>query len=237
MKPITTESTNRFAALVYGEPGMGKTSLLRTIPEGQRACVLSAESGLLCVRDLVTSQRVEGFELASFDDLRTAYEQLQTKEFKERYQWVFLDSLTEIGQRCIEGLKESGRYSEKDAFKLWGEYGEKMTAMVKAFRDARDFSVVMSALAKAESDDLGRRFIKPDLQGRIGERLPALFDLVFYMDVEKVEGEDTRVFITSPTDTSRGHVVAKDRSGKLNQVEKPDLTHIFSKIMEETNAN
>jgi len=237
MKPITTQSTDRIAVLVYGEPGVGKTSLLRTIPNEQRACVLSAESGLLCVRDLVSNKQVEGFELTSFDDLRTAFEQLRTKEYQDRYQWVFLDSLTEIGQRCVEGLKDSGRYSEKDTFKLWGEYGDKMLHMVKAFRDLTSYSVVMSALAKVDADDMGRRFIKPDLQGRIGERLPALFDLVFFMDIEPVDGEDVRVFITSPTDTTRGHVVAKDRSGKLTQVEKPSLENVFNKIMEVDSGN
>ena len=42
MRLITPETNNRFNCLVYGQPGVGKTSLLRTIPEDEPVCTLSA---------------------------------------------------------------------------------------------------------------------------------------------------------------------------------------------------
>ena len=65
LKPIVAEKVDRFTALVIGEAGIGKTSLLRTIPEEDKVCVLSAESGLLAVRDLVKAGRVEEIGRAS----------------------------------------------------------------------------------------------------------------------------------------------------------------------------
>lgn len=70
LKKINIENASRFCALVIGPAGIGKTSLLRTIlgqcydqdqgwvqcqePTG-RVLTLSAESGLLCVRDLIAA--------------------------------------------------------------------------------------------------------------------------------------------------------------------------------------
>ena len=121
MKKISIENSSRFCALVIGPAGIGKTSLLRTIlgqafnpqtgaweqaaePSG-RICTLSAESGLLCVRDLVASGHVEGFEIGTFQEFREAQTYFMQKEFEQRYQWIFIDSLTEISARCVESAK------------------------------------------------------------------------------------------------------------------------------------
>lgn len=85
---ITPQATNRFCCLVIGQAGTGKTSLLRTImgqeydqesrewkqsrEPTEKVLTLSAESGLLCVRDLVEQGMVEGYEIGSLQDFREA---------------------------------------------------------------------------------------------------------------------------------------------------------------------
>ena len=161
LKPITPETANRFCCLVVAPAGTGKTSLLRTImgqefnPDArqweqkeepsQKVCTLSAEAGLLCVRDLVTAGLVQGYEIGSLLDFKEALSMLMQPDFKERYQWVFIDSLTEISSRCVEHMKQKHQGS-KDAFKLWGEYNDTMTQIIKAFRDMTDYNVVFTCL-------------------------------------------------------------------------------------------
>jgi len=227
LKPITMESVDRVTGLVIGPAGIGKTSLLRTLPKDEKVCVLSAESGLLAVRDLVKSGQVAGFEIGSFADMREAYEYLTAGT---EFRWVFIDSLTEISSRCVEAMQ--AKYPNKaDSFSLWGEYNQLMTHIVKGFRDLLEYSVIFTCLPTCEKDEMNRRFLGPAVSGSsLKERLTSYFDEVLYMDTQKGEdGSDYRVFITQPWQ----RYPAKDRSGKLKLIEKPDINHIKTKILED----
>lgn len=177
---ITPQATNRFCCLVIGQAGTGKTSLLRTImgqeydqesrewkqsrEPTEKVLTLSAESGLLCVRDLVEQGMVEGYEIGSLQDFREAQAMLMTPEFRERYGWIFIDSLTEISSRCVEAMRMKHQ-SGSDTFKMWGEYNDAMTLLIKAFRDMRDYNVVFTCLESADTDDNRRRFLAPAISG------------------------------------------------------------------------
>lgn len=229
LQPITSESLNRINILVYGQPGIGKTSLARTIPEAERVCVLSAESGLLSIKDLVDSGRLTGIIVNSFKDFEEAYQQLaQNPEWQKAYDWIFIDSLSEISSLCQEQAMAK-HASVKDTWKMWGEYTDDMFRLVKGFRDLRGYNVVFTALEATEVDEVKRRFIGPDVSGKkLKERLPAMFDEVFYMTLATdLEGNQRRALCTSP---STGYP-AKDRSGRLAPLESPNLAEIKAKIL------
>jgi len=184
----------------------------------------------LCVRDMVISRQITGFEVESFDDMQEAYSLLTQKEFQEQYKWIFIDSLTEIASRCVEAMKK--KYPKKaDAFSLWGEYNDLMTKIIKDFRDISSYSVIFTCLPSTEKDENNKRYIAPAMSGAsLKERLTSYFDEVFYMTVQKDdEGVNHRVFITQPYD----RYPAKDRSGRLATIEKPDIEHIKNKIFKE----
>lgn len=244
LKKITPETAGRICALVVGPAGSGKTSLLRTIlgqsydqeagawvqtsETADKVCVLSAESGLLCVRDLVTEGKVEGFEIGSFSEMREAYAALQDKACVERYRWLFIDSLTEISARCVEAVK--AKYpSSKDSFPMWGEYNDSMTALIKAFRDMASYNVAFTCLETVDKDQNGVRYKAPMISGSgLKERLTSYFDEVLYMD--KILDENGIQHTVFRTNEPIG--VAKDRSGKLNAIENANLLTITNKILQ-----
>lgn len=218
--------------LIYGSPAIGKTSLAGTT--GEPTCVISAEAGLLSLSghdiDFIDmGHDDDGLMLPPskrFDRLKDAFKYLMTEEAQKKYKWVFLDSLTEMGQLLHEKLL--AKYPDrKDALILWGEMNTEMRSMIKAFRDIRGYNVVFTALAQPEKDENGRRSQGVMLQGKISDQLPAYFDEVFYYTMidDEVKGQ-TRVLFTDSTDK----FVAKDRSGKLDPIEKPDLKNIAEKI-------
>ncbi|WP_418764647.1 AAA family ATPase [Mailhella sp.] len=243
LKKISMDTTNRICALVVGPAGIGKTSLLRTIfgqqfnsktgqweqisePAG-KVCTLSAESGLLCVRDLIASGQVEGFEIGTFQDMREVHAALMSPEFRQRYQWIYIDSLTEISARCVEAVKL--KYpSARDSFPMWGEYNDSMTALIKAFRDLTSYNVIFTCLETVDKDQNGFRFKGPMISGTsLKERLTSYFDEVFYMERCKNDsGEENVVFKTrEPVG------LAKDRSGKLDPEEPANLLTIQKRIL------
>ena len=109
---------------------------------------------------------------------------------------------------------------------MFGENAETMMKLVKEFRDLK-YNVVITALASVEKDDIGRRFLVPDVVGKFAQSLPQLFDEVFYLSSKIGEdGKPSRVFQTSSSE----NVIAKDRSGALDLFEPPNLSEIFKKI-------
>lgn len=243
LKPISPESVERICALAIAKYGLGKTSLIRTalgqeFVEGQwiwkhetteKVCVLSAESGLLTVRDLVKSGHVEGYEIGSLQEFKEAYTLLSTtKEMKERYTWVFIDSLTEISQRCDSVMRDKYPDAAK-TFRRWDDYSDTMIKTIKEFRDLRPYNVVFTCLETIDKDESNRRFAAPDVVGKgLKEKLPSFFDEVFYMKtMQDEQGGEHRVFYTQPVN----EYPAKDRSGKLATIESPNLLEIKRKIL------
>lgn len=249
LTPITVDRTGRFCALLLGPAGIGKTSTLRTLLgedyqggkwiktslRQEKVLVVSAEGGLLSVFDLVKEGLVQGFEARSLDELREIFAYIQSPAFREAgYTAVFLDSLTEISSRVAESL--SKKYPNKsDTLKMWGEFSEVMTAIIKSFRDLPFASVFFTCLVQNDKDDVGKRHLAPDIAGsKLKSRLTSYFDEVFYLDRVQVnvsEDPETPVFEDRLVFKTREPVgMAKDRSGKLAAEEWPNLSLIRDKI-------
>ena len=249
LQRITAQSADRICALLIGPAGIGKTSQIRCLLgqdfqngawvqsgfQPEKVLVLSAESGLLCVRDLVASGQVEGFEVRSLADFQEGLRFCLSPDFRQAgYQWVFIDSLTEIAARCAEDLQK--KYpSKSDSFKMWGEYSQTMTDIIKTFRDLGGVNVVFTCLLAVEKDDAGRRFPVPDISGSgLKQRLTSYFDEVLVMErlvlnVSNPEAPTMQEVLVFNTKNPVG--LAKDRSGKLAETEYPSLLSVRNKIL------
>lgn len=232
--------------VIAGEAGNGKTTLARTIQEGlkERVLVISAEAGLLSLKgtgiDFIELQRkfddqkkewVEVSKVARIAYLAEVYDWLLKDEQKKRYQWVFIDSLTEIGQNMLEFLESLEEYQgPKNNIKKYGELATRMRSLCKTFRDMPHYNICFSALVKEETDSDNQKQVKVALTGAFADQLPALFDCVLYLgvmpDVDD-QGRNVRKILTQKTPK---HTFPKDRSGTLLQLEPADLSVIVRKI-------
>lgn len=219
-------------ALIYGSPGVGKTTLAGTT--GEPTLVISFEGGLLSLNDkdvdFVDCTLNEKGEVISKSDrlakLAQVYQWVQTSEVKSKYKWLFIDSLTEIGQNVIE--KQNLLFPErKDALPMWGEVSKELRGIIKAFRDLPYYNVVFTALSEVDKDEMGSRFHNVALPGKTAQQAPAYFDLCLYYHVyQDDKGEKQRGLVTQPSDKA----VAKDRSGKLDLLMEPNLEVISRRI-------
>jgi phage nucleotide-binding protein len=204
--------------LVYGQSGIGKTSLLGTMPE-RETLIVSAESGLLCLAD----KSIDVVEVKSYDAVRAAYAFLQKNEDEGRYKYIAIDSLTEISDLVVKSLKNREEYKNpSNALKMWGEFNDTMIGLVKAFRDLPRH-VVFSALSD-DVNDGGIITKHPLISGNKAQKLlSSFFDEVFFLTINQ---DNEREVCTQPTH----QFIAKDRSGKLASSEAPNLNDIINKI-------
>ena len=231
---IVANQTLKF--LIYGNPGVGKTTLAGTI--GESTLLISAEAGLLSL----AGKDIDVIDLAVDKDGKTIPKEkrlaelgkvlvfLEKPETQAKYKWIFIDSLTEISQNLVENLQLVWP-DAKDGLKLWGDYAKKSRSLIKAFRDLPHYNVVFTALQTEDTDENNQRFIRADMQGKIGKQLPAYFDEVFWLHIE--QGGTKRFLLTE----TREKIAAKDRSGKLLPIEAPNLNDIAAKIRGVKNAN
>lgn len=204
--------------LVYGKAGIGKTTLMATAPS---PIVLSCESGLLSIADA----NLPYIEIETVDDIYEAYEYLVNGEGKDKYKTICLDSISEIAEVFLSTLKKRN----KDARAAYGDLADDMGGMIRAFRDIRGKNVVFSAKrTRLTDDDTGVTSYVAAMPGKtLLNGLPFFFDEVFYMTkMQDSEGIDHRVIMTE----AGFQYDAKDRSGKLNPIERPDLSYLFDKI-------
>jgi phage nucleotide-binding protein len=217
VKTTGSLSANGVKVLVYGQAGAGKTSLIKTLPS---PIVLSAEGGLLSIQDA----DLPFIEIASMTDLQEAYKWLTESDDAKAYKSVALDSISEIAEVVLNAEKKA----TKDPRQAYGAMQEQMADIIRAFRDLPGRHVYMSAKLEKTQDEMGRVLYAPSMPGnKTGQALPYFFDEVLALRVEKDgEGVTQRALMCD----SDGLWLAKDRSGKLDMWEAPDLSAVFAKI-------
>jgi hypothetical protein len=219
--------------LLFGQSGEGKTFMASTVPV--KTLLIGAENGELSLRgsdvdfiDLTKDDAGKNIpENLRLKRLGEIYDFLLTPEAIKTYQCIYIDSLSEIAQFVLDDLKKEYP-DKKDALKMFGENLDIIKNIVKLFRDLPYYHVVLTSLAKIDKDENGKRFIAPDVSGKMSSMLPAFFDEVFYLStIENQDGRLQKVVQCHPSD----RVKCKDRSGKLDPYEPADFTHIFNKIL------
>lgn len=206
-------------ACAYGRSGMGKTTLCATSPS---PVILSAEAGLLSLAKF----DILAIEIKTVADLAEAHKWVTQSNEAKQYWTVCIDSVTEIGETILANAKTQ----VKDVRQAYGELIDKMLMTIKAFRDIQGKHVYVAAKeARFKEEATGKVMYGPSMPGQVlGQGLPYYFDEVFHLNIgTTAEGDKYRYLRTQPD----FQYEAKDRSGVLDEIEKPDLNHIFNKIM------
>ena len=208
-------SSTGIKVLVYGRAGVGKTTLCATAPA---PLIISAESGLLSIAD----RDVPYIEIHSVDDLYEAYD-FATSEQAEAFQTICLDSISEIGEQILAQAKEDN----KDGRKAYMDTQDKVTGLLRSFRDIPHKNVVFVAKQEKMQDDTGAIHFGPSMpSSKLSQNIGYFFDEVFCLNIGQDEEGSYRYLQTQPDTLYE----AKDRSGKLDIIEKPDLVSVFNKI-------
>lgn len=213
----TKKTVNSVKALIYGESGVGKTKLASTVPN---PLILNAEGGLLSL----AQNNIDSVKIETVIDIMDVYEFLTESEDAKKYETVVLDSVSEIGEVYLSTLKKL----HKDARQAYGELADDVSKMIRAFRDIPDKHVYFIAKAARIEDENGISKYVATMPGKnLLNNLPYYFDLVMPLRIGKLEDGSTYRYLQTKAELQWN---AKDRSGVLDDIEKPDLGEIFKKI-------
>ena len=244
---------------LVGIPGIGKTSQLHTLP-AKATLFVDLEAGDLSVkswtgdsvrprtwqefRDLVvflagpmpTATKDQTFSQAHYDHVCEKY---GDPAQLAKYDYYFVDSLTVLSRLCLAWCKTQPQaFSEKtgkpDSRGAYGLLGQEMIAALTHLQHVRDKHVIFVAILEEKSDDIGRRTFQLQLEGsKTALELPGVLDEVITLSSIKDEnGGSFRAFFTRADNPSG--FPSKDRSGRLDALEAPDLGQLINKCLNVT---
>lgn len=150
-----------------------------------------------------------------------------------KYETIFIDSITVASRECFKWAKVQPETFNKDGKPdtrgAYGLLGQEMIRWLTHLQHCPK-SVVVSGILDMEVDDLKRVSWNPQVEGsKTGRELPGIFDQVITLQNFKAEdGTQYRAFCCQQQNP--WNYPAKDRSGRLELIEAPDLGALIKKI-------
>lgn len=239
IKLLTPEETY-VKALIYAEPGTGKTHLACTAPNPILLLTETAVSKTTIKNvERITGRRIPYWEINSLDDLEEAYEYLVGEGYKH-YQTVILDGITDTYHRILAAAIEfaASNVNRKTVHDPdlpeqsdWQRVGNKLRTLVRLFRDLPMDVVVTALVMDVRSEMRTVPYIQPS---KLALEIAAYFNLVGYLYADKVGENIVRKLQVEPD----LRFVAKNPGGSLPPVvENPDFTKIFEIVKKGELAN
>lgn len=241
--------------VIFGPSGIGKTTLLNTLP-AERTLFVDLEAGDLAVQDWPgdairpkTWQEFRDFAvflggpnpaLRDEQPFSTAHHRFVCEQFGDpaslaKYDTYFIDSITVLARLCFQWCKgQPQAFSEKtgkpDSRGAYGLLGQELIGALTHLQHTRDKNVVLVGILDEKTDDFNRKVFVPQIDGsKTGLELPGIVDQVITMTALKADdGSLYRAFVCH-TLNPWGYP-AKDRSGRLDLTEEPHLGHLLHKM-------
>lgn len=246
---------------LFGRPGIGKTTLLKTA-SAKRTLFVDVEAGDLAVldwpgdtlrpktwpqfRDLAVFLAGPNPALPADAPFSQAHFEHVCQQYGDpaqldKYDTFFVDSITVLSRMCFSWAKAqpaafSERTGKPDSRGAYGLLGQEMITALTHLQHARGKNVVFVAILDERIDDFNRKVFVPQIEGsKTALELPGIVDQVVTLaEIKSDDGSSYRAFVCQ-TINPYGYP-AKDRSGRLDLLEAPDLGALIAKCASSTHS-
>ena len=169
---------------------------------------------------------------AQYDAVCKAFEAIDLSKYKT----IFVDSITVASRECfkwsqVQPEAMSEKTGKPDTRGAYGMLGREMIRWLTHLQHS-PMSVIVVGILDQEVDDLKRVTWSPQVEGsKTGRELPGIFDQVMTLQTFKTEEGQMYRGLCCQQQNPWGYP-AKDRSGRLELLEAPDLGLLLKKIRE-----
>jgi hypothetical protein len=240
-------------ALIVGPAGVGKTSLLRTL-DLKSTLFIDLEAGDLAVQDVkVDTLRPRTWEecqavacflggpnpalpptavysQAHYDAIAPQFEGSNLG----KYETYFLDSITVAGRLCFKWCEQQpDSVNDKGKKNLLGTYGlmgREMIGWLTHLQHVRNKNVIFVGILEKQVDEFNTTHWELQVDGsKTGKELPGIVDQIATLQfVDFGDGKPMRALVCN-YGNQYGYP-AKDRSGRLEPFEEPNLGKWLAKL-------
>lgn len=220
-------------AMLFGPPGSGKTPLINTAP---RPLLLATEPGLLSMRnsniptwDAYTTARIDEF-FAWFTKSAEA----------KNFDTLAIDSGSQLAEISLSDALEK----RKDGRKAYGDMSQYCMGHFDDLFFMPNKHIVL--ICKMSREEVGKQVVaqgnafavemtyqsQPYFPGQdLKVKVPHRYDEILYLNEAVVPGQGPKPVRAIRT-KGTPEIMARDRSGKLAELEPPDLAALFAKVMQ-----
>ena len=240
---------------IFGKWGCGKTPLLWTL-DAKSTLFFDMEAGDLAIegwegdtlrprtwqecRDFAVFiggpnpalRDNQPFSQAHYDAVCT---KLGDPKAMDKYETVFIDSITVAGRLCFQWSKGqpqaiSEKTGKEDLRSAYGLHGQEMIGWLTHLQHTRNKNIWFVGILDEDIDEFKRKIFVPQIDGsKVGRELPGIVDQVVTMaEIQAPDGTSYRAFVC--TKFNRFGYPAKDRSGRLGEIEEPHLGRLMDKL-------
>lgn len=232
-----TLSTKKINILLYGEPGVGKTELIKTLPfEPSEILYIAAEPRMLSLaptkhnrKDMRSMLTLSPKTAEEFDYVR----KFVVNEAAKKFKMVWVDGLDQCGEDVLRIMKtrERAKGSKANMQSAYGDMAEVMIAWIIDIQRCPLPTVFTSHISEDKTGDIRYTFSFPGQKAY--EPICNMFDEIWCMKIARLNPLDASCKPERWIQTTRNRDVqyqAKEGSGLLDDFEKPDLGNIFDKV-------
>lgn len=220
-KSTDPQSKPSVVMMVYGNGGVGKTTFASTAP---KPLLVDCENGAKYFG--MRGIEVDVAKVAQWKDLEGIFDVAKSGE----YETIILDPIGELMEKLkaymvATGDKKLVQSDGSPSMAGWGWLKDKMRGTIKLLRDSGvNLLIVAHVDEKNDEDHLVKR---PLLMTKLSDEVVNMVDIVGYMTVTQVDGEDKRIIIVDPASDK---YVAKDRTGQLGKYIPPNFDEIVKAV-------
>lgn len=222
---------------IYGESSAGKTTqiaaLLSYLGDDDKVLIITAEHGLLTLAQeqlgILDDPRIAVAEVEKLSEAREAVGIAATRS--NGFTWVIVDSVSNIAARELRAIQEKQTGTTYDPRQGHAEIKMRVPGILWGLVDIAHLGVLFIFQEDREERNEGTTknpdnvlHYSPQVPNKgLKQEMPYIFDAVLRIEVM---GDKSRRFRTAKTRT----IMAKDRSGTLDEFEPADVGAVVAKI-------